>query len=296
MSVCGNILLNADLLGTCGPVGGIGEKVYIFNWNDVTPTFDGNGNVTALGLATCAKGYVVTTRRDANQFSSEGALVNGGPFQNQSITLRGAVSTPAQRQGLNQLLKANRLLVVTQNNGNAADRFLVHGVNNGVRMTASTDASNQNPADLAGFELTLGGADTDIPVFLQPTGNATFLLQEAYLNNLSENRVTRGVTRILPNAAGTFTFAGGGGNNTIVVQGCGFLGATNISIGGRTTNPVSGALYTSTWVVTDTTITLTIGGDGGGSSTSGTAVVITHPAGNISFTSPSSITILGTAP
>jgi hypothetical protein len=194
------------------------------------------------------------------------------------------------------LIKANRLLVVTQNNGNGADRFLVHGVNNGVRMTASTDASNQNPADLAGFELTLGGADTDIPVFLQPTGNATFLLQQAYLDGLTENRVTRGVTRILPNAAGTFTFAGGGSNNQIVLQGCGFLGATNISIGGRSINPALGATYTSTWVVTDTTITLTIGGDGGGSSTSGTAVVITHPAGNISFTSPSSITILGITP
>jgi hypothetical protein len=295
-NVCGNILLSNDLLASCGPVGGIGEKIYAYNWNDCTLTFDADGNITAIGLSACAKGYVLTTRREANQFTSEGALVNGAPFQNQSVILRGGISTPEQRQDYNQLTKANRLLLVTENNGNEASRFLVHGAANGLRMTASTDQSNQNPADLAGFELTLGGADTDVPAFLQPAGATTYATQLAYLEGTTINRVVRGITRVLPGPNG-YTFSGAGTANQIDIVGCGFTGysAGNVVVGGRATNPVTGGTYTSTVaVVNDNLLRVTIVGAGDGGSTSGTTVSIVLPSGTVTFTSPT-ITIVGNA-
>lgn len=288
MSICGNILANTDLTASCGPVGGIGKTIYVFNWDELSFGYSTTGDVTGITFKSgCFKGYKVTTRHDANQTAEDMALVNGAPLFNQTVTLRGAVDGPEPRWQLNNLAKAERLLVVAQENGDNTNRYKVYGLSNGLRTTAFSLASNQNAADLSGFEMGITGTTSDIAPYLLPTSQTTPALQEAYLDGLTVGRVTAGITSVLQGEAG-YQFSTG---DTITVRGCGFTGATSVVLGGRTFPTTSTAFNGTLTVVNDTTITLTVGSGEPDGTTTNTAVTVNRPVGNLTYTNPSTIAV-----
>lgn len=294
MSVCGGLNLSADLVASCGAIGGTQKSGYIFNWNDVAFALGSDGEVTGISFVnSCAKGYKFTTRDQANQWSVEGSKVNGAPIFTHNATIRGSVETIEQVAELNSLVKASRVVVVLENNGNATNRFVVLGLENGLTMSAFSNASNQNPEELNAFELTLSGTDSDIERVLAPTGQGTNALQRTYLEGLTTARVAQGITSVNAGANEWTFFAG----DTIRINGCGLLQMTQVVIGSRTIPiaGVTGSTFSATVTATDDYWDILIGGEAG-TSTNSVTVTPTFVSGSASaYTNPRAIVINVTA-
>lgn len=294
MSVCGGLNLSSDLVASCGAVGGTTKSGYLFNWDDVALAYGSSGEVTGISFVnSCAKGYKFTTREQANQWTVEGSRTNGAPMFAHSVIIRGSVETIAQVAELNNLAKSSRLIAVLENNGNAVNRFVVLGAENGLMPITLSNASGQNPDELNAFELTLSGTDSDIERVLAPTSQTTNALQRTYLEGLSEARVARGITSV---DAGTnnWTFLAG---DTIRINGCGLLQMTTVSIANRNIPiaGVSGATFSATVTATDDYWDIVIGGTSG-TSTNSVTVTPTFIAGaGSAYTNPSPIVINVTA-
>jgi hypothetical protein len=227
MSVCGNLTLAQDLTASCGNVGGVHASVYIFNWNDVTFSLGSAGQVTGVAFRnTCAKGYKVTTRDQANEWKAEFSKTNGAPGFTHSLMLRGSVATYLQVEGLNNLLRASRLVAFVQNNSADANSFVVLGYENGIAATNGVNQSAQNAADLNAFELTLSGFDPNLErvvVFSGSTGTADDILE---LDNLTVNRIAQGATAVLP-YDNSYTYNQG---SSIFISGCNLKQVTSVVI------------------------------------------------------------------
>lgn len=286
---CGNLELLNNVDVACAQPAGLGETIYAFNYKDIVPGFDDDGNVTAITLRPCAKGYVIEGKFGANSFTGEMSLVTGSPVFAPNPVLRGAYSTPAQRNRLNKLAKASRLVLIFENNGNMADRYRIAGITNGVRATSFVDNIPMEAAELTGFEMTFTGVETDMLAYLLPTGADTYVEQTDYIKARTSLASPAAVTEVLTGDNG-FNFTTG---DTITIKGCGFTGVTNVAIGGRSTNPSTGTSYNSDMtVVDDNTITILIGSKTGTTDvTNSTAVTLTRAIGNLTFTNPISIQI-----
>jgi hypothetical protein len=227
MGVCGNLTLAQDLTASCGNVGGVHASVYIFNWNDVTFSLGAAGQVTGVAFRNaCAKGYKVTTRDQANEWKAEFSKTNGAPGFTHSLMLRGSVATYLQVEGLNNLLRASRLVAFVQNNSADANSFVVLGFENGIAATNGTNQSAQNAADLNAFEITLSGFDPNLErvvVFTGSTGTADDIVK---LDNLTVYRIAQGATAVEP-YNNSFTYNEG---SSIIIDGCNLKQVTSVDI------------------------------------------------------------------
>lgn len=287
--ICGAGNLTANIAGSCGPVGGVGKKVYIFNKDGINVSYNADGSVSGVTLNTCAKGYTFTGYVEGNNTVQEMTRVNSAPFYNPSVILRGSYSTQAQLNAVNSMLKASELVAFVEENSGETYRFNVFGLVAGLTSSGAPVNSNQNKNEPKMFEATLSGTEPDLAPYFVPAGATTHAAVVAVLEGLTTLASPSGVLFVETGNNG-YSFESG---DTITIKGCGFIGVTNVSIGGRSTNPSTGSGYNSTMVVEDdNTITIQIGSDGGATNTTnGAAVTLTKPGGNITYTNPVSIFI-----
>jgi hypothetical protein len=159
-------------------IGGVNQRIWVFNQSGVTYTTDVNGYITALTLPGTEVLYPFESAKKSHSGGSELVVQEGGnKFFKQMVTAKLFGTTPADLSVIEALTTATVGVIIETNN----KEFVLYGKDNGLEMTAQTQNTGQVAASDTTYTITFEGEERDLPKFILDTDYATTL---AYLVGL----------------------------------------------------------------------------------------------------------------
>jgi hypothetical protein len=158
-------------------VGGLAKAVWVGNLDDLSvPIPSGSAYVTNLELATYQSLYKFESTKFSHEANWQAAKSDGGNVSiNQTVIVRVFNNDPTDDGVIEDLLTSDVFVVVLTNNS----EFFIYGAANGLGLTDGTGGSGRQLGDSTVTQLTLTGAEKEVPKRLLRTDYATTL---AYLN------------------------------------------------------------------------------------------------------------------
>jgi hypothetical protein len=155
-------------------VGGVKKVAYLFNISDLTSyTIDGSGYITALNFAAYAGLYKFQGRKQSHSGGYTAVIQDpgGNKFFQHDVTIKGFAETPADNEVLEDLL-VSEVGVILQTTNNA---FVLYGAYNGLEESAGTQNTGTAPASDVSDNVTLTGAEQNMPKYVLITDAETTL-------------------------------------------------------------------------------------------------------------------------
>lgn len=175
-----NCAITAGITVSCDDlrrVGGLAKRVWVGNLDDlVSPFPTGNNYVTNLELSTYQSLYSFESTKFSHEANYTVAKSDGGNISfGQTVILRLFNNDPTD-DGVIEDMTTSDIFVIVQTNNN---EFFVYGAGSGLGLTEGTGGSGRQLADSTVTQLTLTGAEKELPKrFLRTDINTTL----AYLN------------------------------------------------------------------------------------------------------------------
>lgn len=175
-----NCLITSGISISCDDlrrVGGLAKAVWVGNLDDLTtPIPTGSSYVTNLELSTYQSLYKFESTKFSHEANFQATKSDGGNvIINQTVILRLFNNDPTDDGVIEDLLTSDVFVVVLTNNS----EFLIFGAANGMGLTDGTGGTGRQLGDSTVTQLTLTGAEKELPKRLLRTDYATTL---AYLD------------------------------------------------------------------------------------------------------------------
>lgn len=174
-----NCLITSGISVSCDDlrrVGGLAKSAWVFNLDDLnTPIPAGSSYVTNLELATYQSLYRFESTKFSHEANFQATKSDGGNvIINQTVILRLFNNDPTDDGVIEDLLTSDVGVIVLTNNS----EFFIYGAANGMGLTDGTGGTGRQLGDSTVTQLTLTGAEKELPKRLLRTDYATTL---AYL-------------------------------------------------------------------------------------------------------------------
>lgn len=161
-------------------VGGVKKAAYLFNLADLTSyTIDGDGYITALNFAAYAGLYKFQARKQSHSGGYTAVIQDpgGNKFFQHDVTIKAFAENPTDNEVLEDLLVSEVGVILETNN----NQFILYGAYNGLEETAGTQNTGTAPGSDISDNVTLTGAEQDLPKYVFDTDATT---TRAYLESL----------------------------------------------------------------------------------------------------------------
>lgn len=168
-------------------VGGVAKRVWVSQLGQIDSyTEDGDGYIDTLTMATSGsttyKLKTITGKKLTHSGTVEGEVGDNVNLINHSAILKVYPTTPADRDSLTALFKADELVVLFETENGTIE---IYGLEKGMEASALSGSTGVGLQDDTGITLTLAGAQTSLPKLFKATGG-TLADSVTYLNNISE--------------------------------------------------------------------------------------------------------------
>ncbi len=165
-------------------VGGVSKRVWITQLAQIASyTEDGDGYVNAITMgANGSSAYTlktITGKKLTHSGTFEGEVGDNVNLINHTALLKIYTATPAQRDAVTALFKADELVVIFETENGTLE---IYGLEKGMEASALTGGTGVGLQDDTGITLTLTGGQTTLPKYFK-TG--TLADGITYLNNIS---------------------------------------------------------------------------------------------------------------
>jgi hypothetical protein len=161
-------------------VGGVNKKIWLGNLSDfANPShiLSSDGYINYFAFNTYGGLYAFAGKKLSNSAGVEFVNGEGANLFNHTITLKVFTETPEAYGRLEDLSGGEVVAIVEDNSNN----FKVYGLKNGLEMTGLTQNSGTEFTADTSFNITLSGAETELPKFFFRTSYAITKAQlEAY--------------------------------------------------------------------------------------------------------------------
>lgn len=158
--MAGCATLTGFTMGCADVVGGLSE-LYLAEWCDVASVTEASGTISAITMEATEVFYQYELDRNNSSFTSEinRSQENGTTFYTQNLTFKLKNNSVATRNEVVELAKATLVAIVKDNNGN----YYYLGQDSGLDLSAGSQTSGLAKGDMAGFEITLTGEESEAP-------------------------------------------------------------------------------------------------------------------------------------
>lgn len=171
MSECG---ITGGLEASCNDlskVGGTKKKIWLANLSDFANPSNqesDDGYINFLFFNTYGGLYAFNGKKLSNSAGVEFVNGEGANLFNHTVTLKVFTETPTAYAQLERLSGSEVVAIVEDN----ANNFKVYGLNNGLEMTGLTQNTGTEFTADTSFNITLSGAETELPKFFFRTSYA----------------------------------------------------------------------------------------------------------------------------
>lgn len=168
-------------------VGGVNKRLWITQLGQIaSTTTDTDGYVNSITMATdnssdSYKLITVTGKKHSHSGTLEGVVGNNVNLIKHNAIVKIYTDTPAQRDAVTALFKADELVVFFENENGKIE---IYGLDKGLEASALAGGTGVAMQDDTGITLTLSGDQTKMPDFFLVGGSLATSV--AYLDNISE--------------------------------------------------------------------------------------------------------------
>lgn len=168
-------------------VGGVNKRLWITQLGQIASyTYDADGYVNTISMGTdnssdSYKLITVTGKKFTHSGTYEGVVGNNVNLIKHNAIVKIYTDTPAQRDAVTALFKADELVVFFENENGKIE---IYGLDKGLEASALAGGTGVALQDDNGITLTLSGEQTKLPEFFLVGG--ALATSVAYLDNISE--------------------------------------------------------------------------------------------------------------
>lgn len=159
-------------------VGGLAKRVWVGNLDDLTnPLPTGSSYITNLELDTYQSLYSFESTKFSHEANFQATKSDGGNvIINQTVILRLFNNDPTDDGIIEDLLTSDVFVIVQTNN----NEFFIYGAGSGLGLTDGTGGTGRQLGDSTVTQLTLTGAEKELPKrFLRTDVTTTLAYLEA---------------------------------------------------------------------------------------------------------------------
>lgn len=150
--------------------GGVNERIWIGNFDDIATTDDDDGYIDAVVLAGSPTPHLFQFKGRAfkHNYGIEGTIGENFNTLNQTLNLVLYYFSPAERLAIERLYNAKKLIAFVQGNGGDSKSVIeIFGILNGLKASALSGSSGTVLQDTTALTVSLLAEESELPKVLK---------------------------------------------------------------------------------------------------------------------------------